>query len=204
MPGTAFRPSSDGCTFSNASLIGRPITLGRLRVGVVSEGLCGGMVLVALRDWRAGRGRPRSDARTIARVLAAQVRSLDIPRAPWRYLRLQWPTAVQHRRTTTLDRTLPRLRDRLASGDPVPLALICALGRTPMTAVAHHIVLAYAIRGDLADSIHAEEIRPDEIHVAIYDPNYPDADDITLSMGPGGCRHSRGRPVHAVFELAAR
>ena len=182
-----FLPSRDGWPFSNASMAGLPLRVGPVPVGRVIGGLCGGMCVSALQHWRSGGPLP-SDRRTaLAEIVAAQVRSFDVPRAPYRYLRLQQPAAVDQRAATTRE-SLAQLRASLSVDRPVLLGLVCALGRSPLIVTEHHVVLAYSA---------------DDTRVQIYDPNYPRRDDVLLEIAGDGRQvtHSRGRAVYAVFVI---
>lgn len=188
-----FLPSVHGCAFGNSETLRLPIKLGALQVGVVTGGLCGGMVLDSLRSWRRGAppaGRTTAD---LSRVFGAQLRSFQIPSAPWSYLRLQCPPAVEARRAAN-QRALEELADHLQRSDPVPVALVCRLSYNPLALAAHHVVLAYALRRRDAGSAT----------FAVYDPNHPGDDDVLLRIGAGRVQHSRRSAVHAAFVLRAR
>lgn len=186
-----FVPSLHACRVSNLDTAGVPIRVGRVPVARVTGGLCGGMVLDSLRTWK--QGAPPSGRADLARIFAAQLRSFQLPSAPVQYLRLQRPGA-DRARTMVTERARRRIVRSLASGEPVPVALVSTLSRSPLALTAHHVVLAY----DLLDD------GDDGSVFAIYDPNYPKADDLMLLLSPHGNRHSRGRPVHAAFVLRAR
>ncbi|WP_153505921.1 hypothetical protein [Cumulibacter manganitolerans] len=194
MPGPAsFRPSAHGCRFANAQTERTPIVLGPVPVARITGGLCGGMVLEALRTWERGMPRPGTDRHSMARVFAAQLRSFQIPSAPLRYLLLQQPWAGARRLRTT-ERGRREIAAAVAVGRPTPVALVCALAMSPLALTRHHVVLAYDVIADDAD----------RTTLAIYDPNHPDADDVRLTLSPAGHRHSRGRTMHAAFALRAR
>lgn len=186
-----FRPSQNACRVSNLSTVGLPIRVGRVPVARVTGGLCGGMVLDSLRRWR--QGAPPAGGSDLSRVFAAQLRSFQVPSAPVQYLRLQRPGADRARASVS-ERARGQIARALADGEPVPVALVSTLSRSPLGLTAHHVVLAY----DLIE--HGE----DASVFAIYDPNYPQDDDLMLMLSPQGNRHSRGRPVHAAFVLRAR
>lgn len=190
-PPERFLPSRHACRLSNVDTAGVPIRIGRVRLARVSGGLCGGMVLDSLRRWR--QGAPPGGGADLTRVFAAQLRSFQVPTAPVQYLRLQRPGARRAREAVT-ERARAQIVRSLRDGEPVPVALVSALSRSPLALTAHHVVLAY----DLLEAGGQASV------FAIYDPNYPRADDIKLLLSPHGNRHSRGRPVHAAFVLRAR
>lgn len=187
----AFLPSAHGCTFGNAQTHRLPIVIAGRSIARVTGGLCGGMVLDSLRAWKMGtQPATLSD---VTRVFAAQLRSFQAPSAPVRYLRLQRPGARRLRRSTT-ERARHQIAQSLTRGEPVPVALVCALSPSPLALTAHHVVLAYRlIEHDDRASV-----------LAIYDPNHPGDDTIRLRLSRDGCAHSRGRQVHAAFALTAR
>lgn len=190
---SGFRPSLHGCSFGNSETVGLAIRWGRLPLGRVTGGLCGGMVLDSLRSWRLGRPPAGRTAADLTRVFAAQLRSFQVPSAPWRYLRLQQPGAGRARRHANAAATAA-LAARLEAGEPTPVALVCRLSRNPFALSAHHVVLAYDV---LAAA-------PAALSVAIYDPNHPGDDRVSLRIGPDGVRHSHRSGVHAAFVLRAR
>lgn len=173
-------------------MVGIPLRVGPLPVGRVIGGLCGGMALSAVRRWESGRPLPTDRRIAQNEIFAAQLRSFDIPRAPWRYLSLQRPSAGAQRAALTR-RTVNELRSSLHLGRPVLIALVCALSRNPLALSRHHVCLAYGVR----DAV-------DNTEVEIYDPNYPRRDDVRLQIAGPRIRHSRGRRVHAIFPLPIR
>lgn len=190
---TSFRPSSHGCRFGNGATVRLPVMLGEVRLGRVVGGLCGGMVLDSLSRWRRHEPPATTSSADMTRIFAAQLRSFQIPTAPYRYLRLQLPGADESRRAVTLT-ALERALAQLRTGSPVPLALICRLSRNPFALAAHHVVLAY----DIAD------VHEDGTELAIYDPNNPGNDGVRLRIGSGGIAHSARVGVRAAFVLTAR
>lgn len=192
-PGGSFRPSVHGCEFANSEIVHLPITLGPIPIARVTGGLCGGMVLDSLRSWHRNRppaGRSSADLR---RVFGAQLRSFQIPSAPWRYLCLQQPRALIQRRKANLQ-ALKVIMRHLRQGQPVPVALVCRLSRNPLALAAHHVVLAYRLI----------ERDPHSATFAVYDPNRPGDDGVQLRIGAERIEHSRRRDVHAAFVLHAR
>lgn len=193
--GTSFVASRNGFGFTNASLLGRPLRVLGLRVGVVVGGLCGGMCVSARDRWRRGEPPPAPGEcpdPLLHSIQLAQLRSFRASWAPARYLRLQQPAATAERVAATLGDAVPALRRDLAAGEPVLLALVCALGRSPALLSRHHVVLATCSAPD----------GPDAVLVGVYDPNHPDTDEVTLRITEDGTvHHSRGRTVHALFSL---
>jgi hypothetical protein len=175
-----FRPGRDGFRFGNSWPAGAPATLAGLTVARVRGGLCGGMAYEAGTAWLAGRPLPddRSaprDGPLADRLWRAQLRSLDLPAGPPRYLRLQLPGADAARRAATLA-ALPRLRTALAAGRPALLGLVRAVGRDPRLLVKHHVVLGYGL----------DERADGTAEVAVYDPNHPGDDTVRVRVAADG------------------
>lgn len=190
VPATTFRPSLHGCRFGNADTRRLPVTLGPVPVARVGEGLCGGMVLDSLRAWREGRPPAGRSSADLTRVFGAQLRSFQIPTAPWKYLRLQRPRALNARRRAN-QRALTQITDHLGRDTPVPVALVCRLSNNPLALTAHHVVLVYRVAACETGSTT----------FGVYDPNRPGDDGVLLRITPSQIRHSHRRDVHAAFVL---
>jgi hypothetical protein len=188
----------------------------RLGLGNASEGLCGGMCLVARDRW--GRSEPApTDALPpdpgspgFREVVGRQVASLGtLGWVPFVFfllaailrdepLPLPVGGSLPSRREVTLRRSWPALRRRLDADRPVVLGLIREAGLNPLRLTRNHQVLAwgYTIAGGT-------------VRVAIYDPNHPGRDDVTieLAIGPGEgpaadrvrLSQSTGEPLLAFF-----
>lgn len=191
--GGSFRPSVHGCEFGNSETVRLPIKLGPVPVARVTGGLCGGMVLDSLRSWQRNQPPAGRSSADLSRVFGAQLRSFQIPSAPWRYLRLQHPRATEQRREANA-RALDVISRHVRQGQPVPVALVCRLSRNPFALAAHHMVLAYRL------------IEPSSRSAtfAVYDPNHPGDDNIRLRISAERIEHSRRRGVRAAFVLHAR
>jgi hypothetical protein len=189
----AFLPSEHGFGFRN-SWPRVPVTtvaVGNLRIpiGSAANGMCGGMVFVALDYFTAGRATPAGDRPAagtplydfIARRL---IDSFDLPMGPLKYLDYMnpsrrdqdnwwsWLTRQRGRDWLMLKREWPRLRERLDEG-PCPLAWVHARSADPFDLGENHVVLAYryTIEGPVAK-------------VYVYNPNVvgATADDQWISF----------------------
>ena len=72
------------------------------------------------------------------------------------------------------------------------LGLIRHTGWNPFALTKDHQVLAYAYATD--DATGATTIR-------LYDPNWPDRDDITITVDAFGLRQNSGEPLVGFFVL---
>ncbi len=174
-----FLPSRHGLHFANRWPPGPTVKLGfvdprRVGIGDASSGLCGGMAFTVRDLWEHGiappadtvppdNGTPRFQA-----IVRRQVQSLDWLRLPLRF----WINAFRPDRAEhTRDREWPRVRAEIDAGRLAQVGLVRATGLSPRTLTQNHQVLAYGY-----------EASPDEVTLRIYDPNWPDHDDVRLRM----------------------
>ena len=196
----SFRPSQHGFHFANNWPKGAPVRVGRFTVLRLKGGMCGGMCVAVRRLWQAGAPVPADLAAPVAGPLAdqiwhAQLASLRLPLGPLRYLWLQLPavSAVTRRRVTR-EEAVPALRRSIDEGVPQVLGLVRVVSWSPLATSHNHQVLAYGY----------EEAGGDQpaglLRVLIYDPNWPDDDDVVLTVHPDGrVEHSDGKLVAAMF-----
>ena len=190
---TGFVPREHGFHFANSFPsvpdITIPIPFGKVEFGDASQGLCGGMVFSALdyfianRPIPAGKTPPTSGLLfdTIVRRL---LNSFNLPLGILNYIVLMQPDypdgetrsggnrfAPHGRAWRTIRVEWPIIKQRLDSGTPCPLGLVRVKTRELSRLGQNHQVLAtgYDVSGDL-------------LTLFIYDPNYPDRDDLTLSL----------------------
>ena len=210
-----FRPSRHGLHFANRYPPGPTVRLGPLDPRVVgvadaSAGLCGGMCFL-VRDLfeRAvdpppDREPPANGSPRFRAIVRRQVQSLDWLRLPVRF----WSLAGLHPpRATWWSRLLrrapigevvrdlewPRIRDEIDRGRLAQVGLVRTNGRSPRSLTRNHQVLAYGYRAE-----------PDLVTIRIYDPNWPDRDDVELRMhvdraGAVRFEQSTGEPLHGFF-----
>ena len=72
------------------------------------------------------------------------------------------------------------------------LGLVRHAGANPFALTQDHQVLAYAYETDEATGATT---------VRIYDPNWPDRDDIAITLDADGLRQSSGEPLLGFFVL---
>jgi hypothetical protein len=125
-------------------------------------------------------------------IVRRQVLSLDWLRVPLRFWRLAVmdPAALARR---SLEVEWPRIRAMIDAGGLAMVGLIRHHGWNPMQLDRDHQVLAYAYETDGPTG-------PTTLH--LYDPNWPDRDDVTLTLSTAGLRQSSGEPLVGVIALA--
>ena len=91
------------------------------------------------------------------------------------------------------DREWPRVRGAIDAGRLATLGLIRAASANPFALTANHQVLAYGYR-----------VEPGSVAVRVYDPNWPDRDDVEERMildpgAPPRFESSTGEPLLGFF-----
>jgi len=197
-----FLPSTNGLHFANRWEPGPTVRLGFLDprlvgVGDARSGLCGGMSWFVRERFETGQPIP-TDATAPANgsplfkaIVRRQILSLDWMRIPLRFWRAAAmdPAGLTRR---TFEREWPRIRTEIDAGRLVMIGLIRHHGTNPMHLDRDHQVLAYAYETDGPSG-------PTTIRV--YDPNWPDRDDITLHLSSAGFRQSTGEVLLGVICL---
>jgi hypothetical protein len=195
-----FSPKVNGFHFRNA-FPPNPIrqfrlgTIATLNIGDAANGLCGGMSF-AVRDLYEHQhtlpppdqapppgGTPRFDY-----IVQRQIDSFETGIVPLRFFKLMDPTRPateplwaellgrvgidRHSRTWVMIKVeWPAIQADLDGGQLSPIGLVKVIGRDPNTLGQNHQVLAYGY--DLAGTT---------VTLRIYDPNYPDDEDVTLTF----------------------
>lgn len=198
-----FLPSANGLHFANRWEPGPTIRLGILDprlvgVGGAEAGLCGGMAWFVRERFETGQPIP-SDVTAPANgsplfraIVRRQILSLDWMRIPLRFWRAASmdPAALRRR---TLEKEWPRIRAEIDADRLVMIGLIRHHGWNPMHLDRDHQVLAYA---------YETEGPTGPTTIRVYDPNWPDRDDIKVHLSTAGFRQSTGEPLHGVICLA--
>ena len=197
-----FRPSRNGLHFANRWEPGPTIRLGVLDprwigVGDAKAGLCGGMSWFVRERFHAGldipavTGAPPNGSPLFRAIVRRQILSLDWMRVPFRFWRLaaMAPDALTRR---SLQVEWPRIRTEIDAGRLAMVGLIRHHCANPMHLDRDHQVLAYGYETEGSDG--ATTIR-------VYDPNWPDRDDITLHLSGVGFRQSSGEPLLGVLSM---
>lgn len=191
-----FRPSVHGLHFANRYPPGPTIRLGPIDprivgVGDAAAGLCGGMSWLVRERFEAGlpvptdRVAPANGSPLFRAIVRRQVLSLDWLRGPLRFwLAAAMPPSALARRTLEIE--VPRIRSEIDAGRPVLVGLVRHHGWNPFDLTKDHQILAYA---------YDEEPTSGATTIRIYDPNWPDRDDVSVTVGPGVARQSTGEPL---------
>jgi hypothetical protein len=204
-----FLPSTHGFHFANAWPHGPTLKFGPLDprmigVGDAADGLCGGMVYTAADLFLAGvpvppdrepfaNGSPRFNA-----IVRRQVESLYWLSVPVRY----WLKSALggsfggDRARATLEHEWPKAKGKLDAGRPALIGLVRVASANPWQLTMNHQVMAWG---------YAEDGQG--VTLNLYDPNWPDRDDVTITLHldpalrPTGLTQSTGEPLLGWFVL---
>jgi hypothetical protein len=204
-----FLPSSHGFHFANAWPPGPTVRFGPLDprivgIGDASTGLCGGMVYTIADLFAAGvpvppdREPPANGSPRFNSIVRRQVESLAWLTVPVRFwLRMAIGGSFGgDRARTTLDREWPRAKAELDAGRLVPIGLIRVAAADPRALTKNHQVVAWG---------YAEDGQA--IALRLYDPNWPDRDDVSVTihldnaLRPTGLSQSTGETLLGWFVL---
>jgi hypothetical protein len=188
-----FLPSRDGFHFANRWPAGPALWLGgrylRIGLGNVADGLCGGMAFAVRDRFETGLGVPAdrfppvAGTPLFAEIVRRQLDSLDrVVRLPWRFwrlaaLHLDRPTRLMRllglvpRGTRTVRDEWPRVRAEIDAGRLAMLGLVRSSSWNPFRLGRNHQVLAWGYR-----------VAEHELALRIYDPNWPDRDDVEVRL----------------------
>jgi len=204
-----FLPSTHGFHFANAWPPGPTVRFGPLDpriigVGDAADGLCGGMVYTAADLFIAGVPVPpdrepfANGSARFNSIVRRQVQSLAWLTVPIRY----WLRSAlggsfgSDRARATLDREWPKAKAEIDAGRLVLIGLIRVATVNPWQLTVNHQVMAYG---------YAEDGRG--VTLDLYDPNWPDRDDVTITIHldpafrPTGLSQSTGEPLLGWFVL---
>ncbi|MFL5776840.1 MAG: hypothetical protein ACJ76W_11250 [Chloroflexota bacterium] len=202
-----FLPSTHGLHFANRFPPGPTVRLGPLDpriigVGDASAGLCGGMCFTVRDLFEAGvappadRTPPDNGTGPFKAIVRRQVQSLDwfrLPVAFWMRSALGGMLAGD-RAAATFEREWPAVRREIDEGHLAMIGLIRVAGVNPFKLTGNHQVVAYG---------YAEDGRG--VTLRLYDPNWPDRDDVTVTihldpaLRPTGLEQSTGEPLLGYF-----
>jgi hypothetical protein len=202
-----FRPSRHGLHFANHFPPGPTVKLGMLDirwfgVGDAAAGLCGGMAYT-VRDLFEAHVDPPPDTQPPANgsprfraLVRRQIESLDWLRVPLRFYDLGAFRPFGRRRSAadvTLADEWPKIRTEIDAGRLAIVGLIRAESANPFKLSADHQVVAYGYRAE-----------PESIVLRLYDPNWPDRDDVEARLflaeaGPPRLESSTGEPLLGFF-----
>jgi len=197
-----FRPSVNGLHFANRWEPGPTIRLGVIDprwvgVGDAKAGLCGGMSWFVRERFQAGAAvpadttPPENGSPLFRAIVRRQILSLDWMRVPFRFWRLaaMAPGALARR---SLEVEWPRIRAEIDAGRLAMVGLIRHHCANPMHLDRDHQVLAYGYKTEGPGG---------PITIRLYDPNWPDRDDVELHLSSVGFRQSSGEPLLGVLSM---
>jgi hypothetical protein len=216
---TRFKPSIHGWPFGNSYDL--KVKVAFMGKTLENLGYCGGMCWSALENFYSAtpikrdltlptQGEPLYDE-----ILGAQLASLS-PGKLWQIYSWQQSPQLSHRfnphhsQGYLTQQQWPTVRSRLDASKPVTLTLIAHSNDYDVRDLEdNHRVVAYAyeVRSlNSSDWVHGER-RAGIKHVTlyIYDPNYPNKDDVALTFFTGcedswiGMEHSKGKDFRAFF-----
>jgi hypothetical protein len=197
-----FVPSVNGLHFSNRWEPGPTVRLGILDprlvgVGDAKDGLCGGMCWYVRERFEAGlpiaadRVPPANGSPLFRAIVRRQILSLGWLTVPWRFWRAaSMPVPALARRSLELE--WPKIRSVLDGGRLAQVGLVRHHGRSPFELSRDHQVLAYGYSMDPGSG---------SIMLRLYDPNWPDRDDVTVTLSPDGHTQSTGERLLGVIAL---
>ena len=198
-----FLPSTSGLHFANyyphepEIQINLPLGV-KLGLGDAANGLCGGMVYAVCDYFEQGLPIPSSTDPPPAGsplyrfIVERLLQSFHLPFGLNRYLELMTPLlpdAVRARQMTRNE--WPAIQTRLDAGHLVPLGLIKVKSARPRDLCLQHQILTYGY-----------DLDADQVALCIYDPNYPDGDDLRLNLNlvSGLLTYSTGEQVYCFFQ----
>lgn len=195
-----FLPSTHGFHFPNRYPPGPTLKVGPLDprivgIGDASAGLCGGMAWYVRERFAEGQAIPAdtvapANGSALFRVIVRrQVRSLRWLRTP---LQFWWAGVIGPERSlrATRDRVVPGIRRAIDAGRLPLVGLVRHHGASPWAMTDSHQVLAFAY-----------EAGEDGVTLRVYDPNWADRDDITLTLDGTGLRQSTGERLFGLLLL---
>ncbi len=200
-----FLPSVHGLHFANRWEPGPTVRLGVLDprvvgIGDARAGLCGGMAWFVRERFEGGLPipsdtvAPANGSPLFKTIVRRQVLSLDWLRVPLRFWRAasMAPDALKRQ---SMSEAWPRIRAAIDDGRLPIVGLIRHHGWSPMELDRDHQVLAYGYV--LAEPVAGTST----VTLRIYDPNWPDRDDVTITLSPAGFRQSTGERLLGIIAL---
>ena len=197
-----FLPSVHGLHFSNRFPPGPTVRLGFIDprwvgVGNADAGLCGGMSWFVRERFETGlpmpavTSAPDNGSPLFRAIVRRQVMSLDWMRGPLRFW-LSAGTSPDRLRRRTLDTEWPRIRAAIDAGRLPMVGLVRHHGWNPFHLTKDHQVLAFGY--DTAGPDGPTTIR-------LYDPNWPNRDDVSVTLLQGGFLQSTGEQLLGLIAL---
>jgi hypothetical protein len=186
-----FKPSVNAFHFPNrfedAPVLTIPIPpFGDIPIGNASNGLCGGMVFAVQDIFAKGllppqdTTAPKPNTSLFQYLTSRLLDSFNGLEGILKYIKwMRFPDAphsssdVKSIAWHTVNDEWPAIQDDLSTGQACPLGLIKVESFNPFDLGKNHQVLAYGY--DLNED-------SGDLNILVYDPNAPNADDVTLSV----------------------
>lgn len=197
-----FVPSVHGLHFANRFPPGPTLKLGFIDprwvgIGDAAAGLCGGMSWLVRERFEAGLPipadavAPDNGSPLFRAIVRRQIQSLDWLRGPLRFwwMGLRGPEWARER---TLAVEWPRIRAQIDAGALALTGLVRHQGFSPWRLTQSHVVLAFGYAIDPASGT---------ITLRLYDPNWPNRDDVSVTVSPAGLGQSTGERLLGVLAL---
>ena len=164
-------------------------------LGDASAGLCGGMAWYVRERFAAGLPIPRDteapeNGSPLFRALVRrQVLSLEWMRTPLGF----WLMAARGaddaaRRTRQVE--APKIGESIQVGRLAMVGLVRHLAWNPLAQTESHQVLAYDV-----------DVEEGTTTLRIYDPNWPDRDDVAITIAPTSIHQSTGEELFGILSL---
>ena len=214
---TGFLPSSSGFKFGNSfphvplkkiKVLGQQIPIGN-----ASYGLCGGMILAVMDYFEANIPIPSnptapSSGPLFGYIVNRQIESFHLPLGLMKYMVLMNPFLRDHearasnigvaphgRAWRMMKEEWPKIKNDLDNGKLSPLGLVKIKSLNPFEIRRNHQVLAYGY-----------DLNENNLSLHIYDPNFPNDDQVTISLNIGtpesttSVIHSKSpEPIYSFF-----
>ncbi len=195
-----FLPSTHGLHFANRFPPGPTARLGPLDprivgIGDASAGLCGGMAWYVRERFEAGlpipadSQAPANGSPLFQALVRRQVLSLEWMRTPLGFW-LMAARGADGAARRTRETELPKIRQTIEGGHLAMVGLVRHLGWNPLKQTESHQVLGYGV-----------DANGDVPTLRVYDPNWPDRDDVTISISPTAIRQSTGEALFGILSL---
>jgi hypothetical protein len=194
-----FLPSANGLHFANRFPAGPTVRFGPFAprpfgIGDAASGLCGGMAWFVRERYESGQPvppdpePPANGSPLFKALVRRQVKSLEFLRTPLGFWRMGIRGAAMLRRTRELE--WPRIRRTIDAERLAMVGLVRSMGINPLKLTKNHQALCYGY--ETSDGV---------IRLRIYDPNWPDRDDVTIVIEPHRISQSTGETLHGVIAL---
>ncbi len=195
-----FLPRTHALHFANRFPPGPTLRLGPFdprwfRIGDAANGLCGGMAWYVRDCFEGGlpipvdTTPPTNGSALFQALVQRQLQSLDWLRTP---IRFWWIGAFGVARAVRRSRGTewPRIRARIDAGRLAMVGLIRHQGPDPLRLTRNHQVLAYGYTLD-----------GPTVRLRVYDPNWPNRDDIVVVIECTRVHQSTGELLFGVLAL---